>query len=303
MIVFREGLEAVLIFAAVTASMLGANAAKRRPVVAGAAIAFGATVVTWFVVQALLDAASPLGPKLEAITGFIAIVVLLVVLNWFVHKVYWSQWIGRHHRRRSELLARTRHRAPPLGLVAARLHERLPRGVRGRPVPPEPPAPERHRDRARGRRRSASPAPRWSGCSPSGCTASSPTGKMLDPDRRDGRRRARRDDRRHRPLLRRASAGCPQTPTPFRVPEWMGSWFEIYPYWETIGARSSPRSWSRAPTSSPSTSRSAARRARASNPPAPPKPPRPPPRPKPPSSAGKDLPERPTGAAPGSTGL
>ena len=26
-------------------------------------------------------------------------------------------------------------------------------------------------------------------------------------------------------------------PTPFSVPEWMGSWFEIYPYWETIAAQ------------------------------------------------------------------
>src|SRR3954469_9046696 len=106
-IVFREGLEAVLIFAAVTASFLGANRSRRRPVVLGAAIAFGAAVLTWFVVQAVLDAASPLGPRLEAITGFIAIAVLLVVLNWFVHKVYWSEWIGRHHRRRRTLLART----------------------------------------------------------------------------------------------------------------------------------------------------------------------------------------------------
>ena len=104
-IVFREGLEAVLIFAAVTASFLGANKTRRRPVVAGAACAFGAAVVTWFVAQAILDAASPLGPKLEAITGFIAIVVLLIVLNWFVHKVYWSEWIGRHHRQRRKLLA------------------------------------------------------------------------------------------------------------------------------------------------------------------------------------------------------
>src|SRR3954468_25000808 len=93
MIVFREGLEAVLIFAAVTASFRGANARRRRPVVAGAACAFAAAVATWFVVQAVLDAASSLGPRLEAITGFLAIVVLLVVLNWFVHKVYWSQWI------------------------------------------------------------------------------------------------------------------------------------------------------------------------------------------------------------------
>jgi high-affinity iron transporter len=29
----------------------------------------------------------------------------------------------------------------------------------------------------------------------------------------------------------------PSHPTPFTVPEWMGSWFEIYPYWETIGAQ------------------------------------------------------------------
>src|SRR5436305_3223281 len=116
-IVFREGLEAVLIFAAVTASFLGANRARRRPVVLGAAIAFGAAVLTWFVVQALLDAASPLGPRLEAITGFIAIAVLLVVLNWFVHKVYWSEWIGRHHRRRRVLLART-GLAATIGLVA-----------------------------------------------------------------------------------------------------------------------------------------------------------------------------------------
>ena len=115
-IVFREGLEAVLIFAAVTASMLGANQGRRKPVAAGAGIAFAATVVTWFLVQALLDAAAPLGPRLEAITGFIAIAVLLVVMNWFVHKVYWSQWIGRHHRQRRKVLERGN--ALVLGLVA-----------------------------------------------------------------------------------------------------------------------------------------------------------------------------------------
>jgi high-affinity iron transporter len=114
-IVFREGLEAVLIFAAVTASLVANN--RRRPVVLGAACAFVASVLAWFLAQALLDAASPLGAKLEGITGFLAIVVLLVVLNWFVHKVYWSEWIGRHHRQRRKLLART-GAAAALGLVA-----------------------------------------------------------------------------------------------------------------------------------------------------------------------------------------
>src|SRR3954463_7571754 len=117
MIVFREGLEAVLIFAAVTASFRGANRARRRPVVLGALCAFGAAVATWFLVQAVLDAASGLGPRLEAITGFLAIVVLLLVLNWFVHKVYWSQWIARHHRRRTSLLGKTGFGAT-IGLVA-----------------------------------------------------------------------------------------------------------------------------------------------------------------------------------------
>jgi high-affinity iron transporter len=116
-IVFREGLEAVLIFAAVTASFLGANRARRRPVVAGAGVAFLAAVGTWFIAQALLEVASPLGARLEAITGFLAIVVLLIVMNWFVHKVYWSEWIGRHHRRRRRLLATTGVGAT-FGLVA-----------------------------------------------------------------------------------------------------------------------------------------------------------------------------------------
>jgi high-affinity iron transporter len=116
-IVFREGLEAVLIFAAVIASFVGANRQRRRPVVLGAATAFGAAVATWFLAQAVLDAFSGLGARLEAITGFLAIVVLLVVLNWFVHKVYWSEWIGRHHRQRRRLLAASGVGAT-VGLVA-----------------------------------------------------------------------------------------------------------------------------------------------------------------------------------------
>jgi high-affinity iron transporter len=39
------------------------------------------------------------------------------VLNWFVHRVYWSEWIGRHHRQRQRLLRRT-GLAATLGLVA-----------------------------------------------------------------------------------------------------------------------------------------------------------------------------------------
>src|SRR4051794_7596144 len=81
-IVFREGLEAVLIFAAVTASMLGAQRRLRRPVAAGVAVAFAATVATWFLAQAILGQFTQYGDRLQAITGLIAIAVLLVIMNW-----------------------------------------------------------------------------------------------------------------------------------------------------------------------------------------------------------------------------
>jgi high-affinity iron transporter len=116
-IVFREGLEAVLIFAAVTASFRGAMAEHRRPMVAGAMLAFAAAIATWFVAQAALDVASPLGPRLEGITGFLAIIVLLIVLNWFLHKVYWSEWIGKHNRQRKRVLATSTGTGAALGLV------------------------------------------------------------------------------------------------------------------------------------------------------------------------------------------
>ena len=116
-IVFREGLEAVLIFAAVTASFIGGNRARRRPVVLGAACAFAASVVAWFVAQAVLDAGELAGPEARGHHRLPRDRRAALVLNWFVHKVYWSEWIGRHHRQRRKLLART-GAAATLGLVA-----------------------------------------------------------------------------------------------------------------------------------------------------------------------------------------
>src|SRR3712207_9040054 len=46
-IVFREGLEAVLILAAITASFLGANRRRRTPVLWGALAGLGVSVVTF----------------------------------------------------------------------------------------------------------------------------------------------------------------------------------------------------------------------------------------------------------------
>jgi high-affinity iron transporter len=234
MIVFREGLEAVLIFAAVTASFVGPNKSRRRPVVAGAAVAFGAAVLTWFVVQALLDVASPLGPRLEAITGFIAIVVLLLVLNWFVHRVYWSEWIGRHHRQRRKLLTKT-GMAATVGLVALGFTSVYREGFEVVLF-------------LQNLELQSGSGTVLEGVA-IGLAATAVVGVVTFwlHHRLPYRRML---------VLTGVLVGAvlvvmiggtalsfvelgwlPGHSTPFTVPEWMGSWFEIYSYWETIGAQ------------------------------------------------------------------
>src|SRR6185437_5092604 len=78
----------------------------RKPVMSGAAIAFLATLVTWFVAVRIIGA---LGENmraldLQAATGLLAVIVLLVIMNWFFHKIYWGGWIRAHNRRRKSLL-------------------------------------------------------------------------------------------------------------------------------------------------------------------------------------------------------
>lgn len=102
-LVFREGLEAVLILAAITASFVGAKRRMRRPVLIGAGLGLLASVVTWVLAQTILTSLDQYGEKLEAVVGVIAIAVLLLITNWFFHKVYWSEWIGKFHRQRRRL--------------------------------------------------------------------------------------------------------------------------------------------------------------------------------------------------------
>ncbi|MGH8101269.1 MAG: FTR1 family iron permease [Chthoniobacterales bacterium] len=105
-LVFREGLECILVLAAITASMTGAKRAHRRPIALGAALAFAASIVTWFIAVRIVGA---LGENmraldLQAATGLLAVIVLLVIMNWFFHKIYWGGWIRAHNRRRKALL-------------------------------------------------------------------------------------------------------------------------------------------------------------------------------------------------------
>ncbi|HKH41626.1 MAG TPA: FTR1 family protein [Solirubrobacterales bacterium] len=105
LIVFREGLEAILIIAAITASMVGANRGLRRPIYRGALLALPATMVLFLIAITILDSLSRYGEKLEAVVGLIAIGVLLIVLNWFFHRVYWTEWIAGHRKRGKALAA------------------------------------------------------------------------------------------------------------------------------------------------------------------------------------------------------
>src|SRR6202045_1148080 len=105
-LVFREGLECILVLAAITASMTGAKSAHRKPVAVGAGVAFGATLITWFIAVRIVDSLSDnmRALDLQAATGLLAVVVLLVIMNWFFHKIYWGGWIRAHNRRRKALL-------------------------------------------------------------------------------------------------------------------------------------------------------------------------------------------------------
>jgi high-affinity iron transporter len=114
-IVFREGLEGILILASLVASMVGANRKFKKPLVIGAGLAFVATAVLFWLARTVLQSLSRYGEKLEAIVSLIAIGVLLLVMNWFFHKVYWTRWIAHHHTRRRALIGGAAGQA--LGLV------------------------------------------------------------------------------------------------------------------------------------------------------------------------------------------
>ena len=106
-LVFREGLECILVLAAITASMTGAKKILRRPVATGAGFAFLATLITWCIAVGIVGSLSESMPALDlqAATGLLAVIVLLVIMNWFFHKIYWGGWIRAHNRRRKALLA------------------------------------------------------------------------------------------------------------------------------------------------------------------------------------------------------
>ena len=64
--------------------------------------------------QTVLTSLAVYGEKLEAIVSIVAIGVLLLILNWFYHRVYWQENLQTLHRRKRRVLAGT-----GLSIVAA----------------------------------------------------------------------------------------------------------------------------------------------------------------------------------------
>jgi high-affinity iron transporter len=95
-IVAREGLEAVVILAALLAGLRGVeNAGIRRRIGVGAWLALGFTAVLFVGSRTLLQGLSRYGETLEAVISIVAVVVLLMVTNWVFHKYYWTGWNAR----------------------------------------------------------------------------------------------------------------------------------------------------------------------------------------------------------------
>lgn len=103
-LVFREGLEAILVLAALTASLVRTQQGYWKPVGLGAGLSFLASVATWFIVVGIISNINAPELDIQAGTGLLAIIVLLVIMNWFFHKIYWTGWISHHNQRKQGIM-------------------------------------------------------------------------------------------------------------------------------------------------------------------------------------------------------
>ena len=92
-ILAREGLEAVIVLAALLAGLRGTeNANTRRWITSGAWLALAASALTFWLSKTLIHSLSRYGEKLEAVVSILAVIILLMVTNWVFHKFYWVGW-------------------------------------------------------------------------------------------------------------------------------------------------------------------------------------------------------------------
>jgi high-affinity iron transporter len=92
-ILAREGLEAIVILAALLAGLRGAEHVRtRRGIVQGAALGVVMSGLTFWLSQTIVRSLLRYGEKLEAVVSVLAVIILLMVTNWVFHKMYWVGW-------------------------------------------------------------------------------------------------------------------------------------------------------------------------------------------------------------------
>jgi high-affinity iron transporter len=93
-IIVREGLEAVLLIAALLAYLTASGASRitRRRIWAGAGAGVVATMVTWVIASTLIPVGGASRELVEGITAIAAVCVLLYVSHWLFQKTYIHDW-------------------------------------------------------------------------------------------------------------------------------------------------------------------------------------------------------------------
>ncbi|MDQ4073795.1 MAG: FTR1 family protein, partial [Thermoproteota archaeon] len=93
-IIFREGLESALILGAITTYLEASrNDRYKKHVYYGIVLALGATAVTWFVAEFIIDLSGASRELIEAIAGISAVAVLFWVSFWVLNKIETKKWI------------------------------------------------------------------------------------------------------------------------------------------------------------------------------------------------------------------
>jgi high-affinity iron transporter len=111
-ILFREGVEAVLLIAILLGSLAAGSAANyKKPLGLGVAAAGVATAITWVLATVVIDIAPVNRELLEAITALFAVVVLIAVSFWLVQRL--------EHKRRMEFMRARTASAIAAGSTAA----------------------------------------------------------------------------------------------------------------------------------------------------------------------------------------
>ncbi|MDP4162176.1 MAG: FTR1 family protein [Bacillota bacterium] len=103
-LIFREGLEAILVLSAIISGLVRKKQDNYwKPISAGAGVSFLATLATWFIVVAIIASVNASELHIQAATGLLAVIVLCIIMNWFFHKIYWQGWINLHNRKKQKI--------------------------------------------------------------------------------------------------------------------------------------------------------------------------------------------------------